>query len=84
MSLESGERIHRRSWTALPISDAAISRVEAIASDEGMPTVDHDNMINEYDPDNILDESEYDRNYTPPPSDPADDHNLTTDVYRIG
>jgi hypothetical protein len=81
MSLETGERIHWRSWTNLPISDAGISRVEAIASDEGMPTVDHDNMINENDPDDIVDDSAYDRNYTPPPSDPADNHNLTTDAY---
>jgi hypothetical protein len=81
MSLESGDRIHRRSWTVLPTSDAAISRVEAIASDEGMPPVDHDNMINEYDPDDIVDELAYDRNYIPPPSDPADDHHLTSDAY---
>jgi Reverse transcriptase (RNA-dependent DNA polymerase) len=81
VSLESGDRIHRRSWTVLPVSDAAISRVEAIASNEGMPPVDHDNMINEYDPDDIVDESAYDRNYTPPATEPVDDHNLTSDAY---
>jgi hypothetical protein len=57
MSLKTGERIHRRSWTVLPNSDAAISRVEAIALNENMPTVDHNNMINEYDPDDIVDVS---------------------------
>jgi hypothetical protein len=79
MSLESGECIHRRSWTTIPISDAAISRVDAIAADEGMPMVDHNNMINKYDPDDIVDDSAYDQNYTPPPSEPADDHAYTSE-----
>jgi Autotransporter beta-domain len=37
MSLETGKRIHRRSWTILPNSDATISRVEALAEHEKMP-----------------------------------------------
>jgi hypothetical protein len=81
MSLETGKRIHRRSWTILPISDATISRVEALAEHEGMPLVDSDNSIDEYDPDEIIDESAYDKSYQPPVSDPAYDHNLTTDAY---
>jgi hypothetical protein len=81
MSLETGLRIHRRSWTVLPISDATISRVETLAAHEGMPPVDHDVSINQYDPDEIIDESAYDRNYLPPDSDPLNDHNLTTDAY---
>jgi hypothetical protein len=81
MSLETGLRIHRRSWTVLPISDATISRVETLAAHEGMPPVDHDVSINKYDPDEIIDESAYDRNYLPPDSEPPDDHNLTPDAY---
>jgi hypothetical protein len=80
MSLETGLRIHRRSWTVLPISDATISRVETLAAHGGMPPVDHDVSINEYDPDEIIDESTYDCNYLPPDSEPPDDHNLTTDA----
>ena len=44
----------------------SISRVEAIALEEGMPALDHDNMINEYDPDEIVDESAYDKDYQLP------------------
>ena len=82
MSLATGRKIHRRSWTELPISEAAISRVEAIALEEGMPTVDEDNMISEYDPDAIADESAYDKDYQPPVAPDRDsDHELTTDAY---
>jgi hypothetical protein len=65
----------------LGISDAIISRVEILATQEGMPPVDHDVSINEYDPDEVIDESAYDRNYLPPVSDPLGNHNLTTDAY---
>jgi hypothetical protein len=82
MSLATGERIHRRSWTVLPISDAVISRVEEIALNEKMPPVDNDNhMLHEFDPDAVIDPSEYDRNYAPPITDPESDNNLTSDAY---
>ena len=82
MSLATGRRIHRRSWTVLPISEIAISRVEAIAIEEGMPAVDRDCMINEYDPDEIVDESAYDKDYQLPNTPDRDsDHELTTDAY---
>jgi hypothetical protein len=80
MSIETGRRIHRRSWTLLPISDAAISLVEALAFQENMPPIDQDNMVHEYDPDDIADESHFDRDYVPT-SDHDSDHNLTTDAY---
>jgi hypothetical protein len=83
MSLETGLRMHRRSWTVLPISDTTISRVETLATQEGMPPVDHDVSINEYKPDKIIDESEYDRHYLPPDLDQLDDHNLTTNAYTF-
>jgi hypothetical protein len=53
MSLATGHRIHRRSWTVLPISDSVISRVEAIAFNENMPLVDTAILLTEYDPDAI-------------------------------
>jgi Reverse transcriptase (RNA-dependent DNA polymerase) len=82
MSLATGHRIHRRSWTILPISDSVISRVEAIAFNENMPPISTDHILTEYDPDDIVDIATYDRDYTPPPTaDPASDHDLTTDAY---
>jgi Reverse transcriptase (RNA-dependent DNA polymerase) len=82
MSLATGHRIHRRSWTVLPISDSVISRVEAIAFNEDMPLVDSDHTLTEYDPDEIVDLSAYDRTYVPPTvPGPASDHDLTTDAY---
>jgi hypothetical protein len=83
MSLATGCRIHRRSWTIIPISDAVISRVEAIAKNENMPPVDHNNILPEYDPDAIVDPATYDRDYQPPGNpDPDSDHALTTDAYN--
>jgi Reverse transcriptase (RNA-dependent DNA polymerase) len=82
LSLATGHRIHRRSWTIIPISDTVISRVEAIASQESMPLIDDAPMLPEYDPDALVDAAAYDRDYTPPPAaDPASDHHLTTDAY---
>jgi hypothetical protein len=82
MSLATGCQIHRRSWTILPISDIAISRVEAIALEEGIPLVDNCHMISEYNPDEVVDESSYDKDYALPTNDePDSDHHLTTDAY---
>jgi hypothetical protein len=82
MSLATGQRIHRRSWTVLPISDAVISRVEAIALSENMPPVDDGHPLLEYDPDMLVDPDEYDRAYVPPVvAAPDSDHNLTSDAY---
>jgi hypothetical protein len=82
MSLATGARIHRRSWTILPISDSVISRVEAIALNEKMPPVNTDPILTEYDPDAQVDPSEYDRNYAPPTDpDHASDHDLPSDEY---
>ena len=81
MSLATGHCIHRRSWI-LPISDASISRVEAIAFDENMPLVSTERTLSEYDPDALVDLSECDRTYAPlTVADAHDDHHLTTDAY---
>jgi Reverse transcriptase (RNA-dependent DNA polymerase) len=82
MSLATGHRIHRRSWTVIPISDAVISRVHALALHDNMPPVETTPILTEYDPDDIVDPSIYDRDYTPPiHSDNESDHHLTTDAY---
>jgi hypothetical protein len=82
LSLATGAQIHRRSWVVLPVSDATISSVEALALKQGMPLVDTRHMISEYDPDDLVDESYYDKDYVPPPTvDPDSDHHLTTDAY---
>jgi hypothetical protein len=82
MSLGTGHRIQRRSWTVLPISDTVISRVAAIAAAEEMPPVDRGHPLPEYDPDNIVDIDTYDRNYAPPKTPPsATDDVLTSDAY---
>jgi hypothetical protein len=61
MSIETGRRIHRRSWTLLPVSDATISLVEALALQQNMPLIGNDHMVHEYDPDDAVDESIFDR-----------------------
>ena len=82
MSLATGRKIKRRSWTKVPISDLAISRVEAIAARENMPLVSEDNSLNEHDPNAIVDEDEYDKDYEPQQTEEqASDHDLTTDAY---
>jgi hypothetical protein len=82
MSLGTGERIQRRSWTVLPISDIVISRVEAIAFAEEMPRVDTKHSLPEYDPDAVVDISTYDRDFIPVNApDPESDHALTSDAY---
>ena len=79
MSLATGQRIHRRSWIVLPISDAVISRVEAIASNDNMPLVDHASILTEYDPTALVDIDHYDRDYVPPVTpDTTSDHDLTS------
>jgi hypothetical protein len=80
MSIETGRRIHRRSWTLLPISDATNSLVEALAFQQNMPLISNDHMVHEYDPDDVVDESSFDRNYQPA-SDHESDHNLTSNAY---
>jgi hypothetical protein len=81
MSLAMGFRIHRRSWTVLPISDSVISRVEALAFQEEMPPIDKGHLLTEYDPDHIVDINTYDRDYVPPAQLPASDDILTSDAY---
>ena len=51
MSLRTGERITREQYTALPMTDAAIARVEQIAKNENMPLIKGNNLSYEWRPD---------------------------------
>lgn len=63
LSLATGRRITRRSWTELPIPDTAIARVEALALLEGQPLIQQHGLVVEWRPDFPIDEDEYDRDY---------------------
>lgn len=72
MSLATGARISRHTWTMLPIPDTAIARVEALAKDEGRPLIQDHGFVVEWRPDHPIDDSEYDRDYVPPADGPID------------
>lgn len=72
LSLATGARISRHQWTALPITDAAISRVEALAHLEGQPLIQARGLVVEWRPDHPVDDDEYDRPYEPAAA-PVDD-----------
>ena len=67
MSLASGKKLSRHSWTALPMTDAAIARVEAIALHQRQPLIQASGLVVEWRPDQPIDDSEYDLDYVPPP-----------------
>ncbi|KAI2510045.1 Reverse transcriptase (RNA-dependent DNA polymerase) [Fragilaria crotonensis] len=65
MSLATGKKLSRASWTALPMTDAAIARVEAIALHQNQPLLQSSGLVVEWRPDQTIDESEYDLDYSP-------------------
>ena len=75
MSLATGEKIHRRSWTETPISDMTISRVHALAIRERQPPIQNSNLVIEWRPGQSVDEDEYDADCVPqnPENDDDDD-----------
>ena len=73
MSLATGEKIHRRHWTELPISENTISRVHALAIQDQQPLIQHGNLLVEWNPGQPVDEDEYDANYIPPAGADDDD-----------
>ena len=75
MSLATGAKISRHQWTELPLTDTAIARVEAIALNEGQPLIQECGLVVEWRPNQPIDDSEYDRDYTPPA--PETDNTLT-------
>ena len=77
LSLASGARVSRHQWTLLPMTDAAIARVEALALHENQPLIQAGGLVVEWRPDQPIDADEYDRDFDglPVPDDyfdPAD------------
>jgi hypothetical protein len=54
--------------------------VEALAFQQNMPLIVNDHMVHKYNPDDVVDESIFDRKYQPT-SDHESDQNLTSDAY---
>jgi hypothetical protein len=72
LSLSTGACITRHQWTLLPMTDNAISRVEAIAANEGQPLIQERGLVVEWRPDHPVDDDEYDRDYSTPQTALAD------------
>ena len=71
MSLTTGKKLSRHSWTVLPMTNAAIARVEAIALHQKQPLLQASGLVVEWRPDQLIDDDEYDFDYAPPPGSPA-------------
>jgi hypothetical protein len=72
LSLATGARISRHQWTALPMTDTAIARVEALALHDNQPLIQERGLVVEWRPDHPIDDSEYDTAYELPHDAPAD------------
>ena len=79
MSLATGARISRHQWTALPMTDTAIARVEVIALHERQPLIQASGLVIEWRPDMPIDDDAYDFDYQPP-DDPPDDEPMMFDA----
>ena len=75
LSLVTGEVITKAPgyWTEVPITDAAITRVENMARAQGQPLVQDSNLLAEWSPDQIVDEDEYNGDYEPEDEEPEDE-----------
>jgi hypothetical protein len=65
LSLATGHRLSRHAWTALPMTDTDIARVEALALHENQPMQQAPGLVVEWRPDQPIDDSEYDLDYVP-------------------
>ncbi|KAI2490729.1 Reverse transcriptase (RNA-dependent DNA polymerase) [Fragilaria crotonensis] len=81
--LASGCRVSRHRWTALPMTDIAIARVEALALHEKQPLIQEDGLVVEWRPNQPVDLDEYDRDYVPPLRADVDDPLLAADYPPI-
>lgn len=63
MSLATGQKITRKSWDEIPMTDLAIARVEALAVRDGNPPIQESGMLVEWRPDHPIDDDEYDDDY---------------------
>jgi hypothetical protein len=66
LSLASGSCVSHHRWTALPMTDTAIARVEALAYQEGQPLIQDCGLVVEWRPDQPIADDEYDRDFVPP------------------
>jgi hypothetical protein len=74
MSLITGRRLSRHQWTAVPMTDAAIERVEQMAASENQPWIQSTGLLVEWRPDNPFDDDDDpDYVYTPEVDDDDDD-----------
>ena len=74
LSLATGARISRHTWTMVPLPDiGAIARAEALALHEGRPLIQERGFVVEWRPDQPLDDTIYDLDYEPPALPPAAD-----------
>ncbi|KAI2501302.1 Reverse transcriptase (RNA-dependent DNA polymerase) [Fragilaria crotonensis] len=81
LSLASGALISRHQWTAVPMTDATIARVEALAKHEGLPPLQARGLVVEWRPDMPIDDDEYDRDYDSDSDDDAGDDPFPPDEY---
>jgi hypothetical protein len=73
LSLATGHQISRHNWTAVPMTDIAVDRVELLAYNEGQPLIQEHGLVVEWRPDQPLDPDEYDPDFAPPPDLVDDD-----------
>ena len=60
MSLATGAKISRHQWHALPMTDSAIARVEALALQNKQPLIQSSGPVVEWRPDHPIDDDVYD------------------------
>ena len=71
LSLATGARISRHTWTEVPITDTAIARVEALALADDQPLIQARGLVVEWRHDHPIDDDTYDLDYAVRPA--ADD-----------
>ena len=87
MSLKTGQVLTKGpgSWTEVPITDVAITHVEALAKQEGQPLIQDSNLLVEWQPNQPFDEDdEYDEDYEPSVGDDENDLELEADDVTEG
>jgi hypothetical protein len=72
MSLATGAKISRHQWTLVPITDATIARVEALAKQKRQPLIQESGLVVEWQHNMDIDNDVYDRDYDSD-NDPADE-----------
>jgi hypothetical protein len=85
MSLATGAKISRHQWTLVPITDATIARVGALAKQERQPLIQASGLVVEWRHDKAIDNDIYDHDYdsndepVDDPLDPINYHPITDD-----